>query len=271
MAEEDKEGVPSSRLSVIDIGKRMKNIFLHGKLGERFGRTWKLNVGSPTEAINALFANEPLIEKYLNKKQQEGVSYGVKKHKGQGFISKEEYGLLSSSDIHIFPIPQGAGAFAVSLLIAVATTAASMYVSKKMAEAMERDDSTVTIQTKSFLYEGGENRLQQGGTVPLGYGRLKVGSNVISSCVVNYDYDSDKGDIFNFNSGIYLMGRVSSTRWIQLSRIYKEQLHQHILDIRGNMELLGTKRLPWATFRMAHGMVRPKKRGIPSEDTSITQ
>ena len=203
MAEEDKEGVPSSRLSVIDIGKRMKKIFLHGKLGERFGRTWKLNVGSPTEAINALFANEPLIEKYLNKKQQEGISYGIKKHKSEGFMAKEEYGLLSSSDIHIFPIPEGAAAFAVSLLIAVATTAASMYISKKMAEAMERDDSTVAIQTKSYLFEGGKNRLQQGGTVPLGYGRLKVGSNVISSCVVNYDYDSDKGEIFNFNSGLY--------------------------------------------------------------------
>jgi predicted phage tail protein len=181
----------------------MKNIFLHGKLGERFGRVWALNVSTPTEAINALFANEPLIEKYLNKKQEEGIAYGVKRGKSEGFIEKEEYSLVSSRDIHVFPIPQGAGTFTVNLLIAVATTAASMYISKKMAEAMERDDSTVAIQTKSYLYEGTSNRSQQGGTVPLGYGRLKVGSNVISSCVVNYDYDSDKGDIFNFNSGLY--------------------------------------------------------------------
>tara|TARA_R110000824_G_scaffold8235_1_gene37249 strand:+ start:4241 stop:9775 length:5535 start_codon:yes stop_codon:yes gene_type:complete len=181
----------------------MKNIFLHGKLGERFGRAWTLNVSTPTEAINALFANEPLIEKYLNKKQEEGIAYGVKRGKSEGFIEKEEYSLTSSRDIHIFPIPQGAGTFTVNLLVAVATTAASMYISKKMAEAMERDDSTIAIQTKSYLYEGGQNRFQQGGTVPLGYGRLKVGSNVISSCVVNYDYNSDKGDIFNFNSGLY--------------------------------------------------------------------
>ena len=182
----------------------MKNIFLHGKLGERFGRVWKLNVDTPTEAVNALFANEPLIEKYLNKKQEEGITYGIKRGKSEGFIEREEYNLNSSRDLHVFPIPQGAGGFTVSLLVAVATTAASMYISKKMAEAMERDDSTVAIQTKSYLYEGAQNRLQQGGTVPLGYGRLKVGSNVISSCVVNYDYDSDKGDIFNFNSGLYL-------------------------------------------------------------------
>ena len=181
----------------------MKNIFLHGRLGERFGRVWKLNVDTPTEAVNALFANEPLIEKYLNKKQEEGITYGIKRGKSEGFIEREEYNLNSSRDIHVFPIPQGAGGFTVSLLVAVATTAASMYISKKMAEAMERDEDAVAIQTKSYLYEGGQNRFQQGGTVPLGYGRLKVGSNVVSSCVVNYDYDSDKGDIFNFNSGLY--------------------------------------------------------------------
>ena len=49
------------------------------------------------------------------------------------------------------------------------TTAASMIIQKKMAEAMRRDDSTLVAQTQSFIYSGSENRFQQGSNVPLGY------------------------------------------------------------------------------------------------------
>jgi predicted phage tail protein len=181
----------------------MKSVFLHGKLGDHFGKKWRLSVESPQEAIKALIANAPEIHTYLTKKQQEGVVYGIKKNKNSGFLNEGEWGMKAPGSLHIFPIPQGSGTFTLNLLLAVATTAASMYISKKMAEAMERDDSTVSSETKSYLFNGGANRYNQGATVPLGYGRMKVGSNVISSCVVNYDYDSDKGQIFNFNSGLY--------------------------------------------------------------------
>jgi predicted phage tail protein len=181
----------------------MKNVFLHGRLGDRFGKKWVLSVASPEEAIRALFANEPAIQHYLANKQKEGVVYGVKKTKTSAFIEGDEWGMQTPGSLHIFPVPQGAAGFALNLLIAVATTAASMYISKKMAEAMERDDSTVSSETKSFIFNGGANRYQQGATIPLGYGRMKVGTNVISSCVSNYDYDSDKGQIFNFKDGLY--------------------------------------------------------------------
>ena len=181
----------------------MKNVFLHGRLGDRFGKKWVLSVASPEEAIRALFANEPAIQHYLTNKQKEGVAYGVKKTKTSAFIEGDEWGMKTPGSLHIFPVPQGAATLAVNLLIAVATTAASMYISKKLAEAMERDDSTVSSETKSFIFNGGANRYQQGATIPLGYGRMKVGTNVISSCVSNYDYNSDKGQIFNFKDGLY--------------------------------------------------------------------
>ena len=78
-----------------------------------------------------------------------------------------------------------------------------MYVSKKMAEAMERDESVLQVQTKSFLYNGSENRFRQGATLPVGYGRMIVGSNVISSCNLNYDYNSETQRIFSFSNGLY--------------------------------------------------------------------
>ena len=46
----------------------MKRVFLYGELGKKFGKEWKLDVSSPSEAVSALFANDREIESYLNKK-----------------------------------------------------------------------------------------------------------------------------------------------------------------------------------------------------------
>ena len=181
----------------------MKKVFLHGELGVRFGEEWNLDVDSPCEAISALFANRQEIEIYLNKKQKEGIIYGIKKLPSGEFIRQEDYSLPTRKNIHIFPVPQGSATFALNLVMMAATTAASMYISKKMAEAMERDDQTLVTQTQSFIFEGGDNRFNQGASIPVGYGRMLVGSNVISSCNVNYDYDSQLGKLISFDNGIF--------------------------------------------------------------------
>jgi predicted phage tail protein len=180
----------------------MKKIYLHGALGKRFGKEWSLDVNSASEAISALFANKPDIAKYINKKYQEGVSYGIKKGSNKNFLQKEDYALNTNKDLHLFPVPEGGSAFAINLVVMAATTAASMYIQKKMAEAMKRDDSTLAAQTQSFIYSGSENRFQQGSNIPVGYGRMKIGSNVISSCIVNYDFNSNKQKIFKFENGV---------------------------------------------------------------------
>lgn len=180
----------------------MKKVYLHGALGKRFGKEWELNVSTPAEAVHALFANEPKIEKYLNEKHQDGIYYGIKKSGEDKFTDTAEYPLNTERDLHVFAIPQGAG-FVGSLIMTAITTAASMYVQKKMAEAMERDDSTIQAQTKSYIYNGSDNRFDQGSTIPIGYGRIKVGSNVISACNINYDYNSENGKIFSFVNGLH--------------------------------------------------------------------
>ena len=201
MAIQNKRVVQAPLFSVNKEGKRMKKVFLHGELGKRFGSEWDLHVKSPIEAVHALFANNPKIEKYLNQKHQENIYYGIKKEGSENFAEKEEYFLESNKDFHVFPLAQGAS-LGVLVMTAI-TTAASMYISKKMAEAMERDDATLQTQTKSYIYNGTQNRYQQGSSIPVGYGTLKVGPNVVSSCSINYDFDSEKGKIFNFSNGLY--------------------------------------------------------------------
>lgn len=181
----------------------MKKIHLHGDLGKRFGETWDLDVSSAAEAMAALCANNFGIQKYLQEAYNAGISYGIKKDSGEILQNKEEFELISDKDFHIFPVPEGSQGFVVSLIVSAVTTAASMYIQKKMAEAMERDDSVLQAQTQSFIYSGKQNRFEQGSSVPLGYGRMNVGTNVVSACSVNYDFSAEKIKLFNFEEGIY--------------------------------------------------------------------
>ena len=201
MAIQNKRVVQAPLFSVNKEGKRMKKVFLHGELGKRFGSEWDLHVKSPIEAVHALFANNPKIEKYLNQKHQQNIYYGIKKEGSEDFTEKEEYFLDSNKDFHVFPLPQGASLGA--LVMTAITTAASMYLSKKIAEAMERDDQALRTQTKSYIYNGTQNRYQQGNSIPVGYGILKVGANVISSSNISYDFNSEKNKILNFTNGLY--------------------------------------------------------------------
>lgn len=181
----------------------MRNVYLHGELGKRFGKKWELEVSSPAEAISALFANKPEIEKYIIQKEKDNVIYGVRRSNSKAITDPEDFKLKTKKDIHIFPLPQGSGGFIMSLVTTAITTAASTFVNNKISEAMERDDSIVKLQTKSFIFNGAQNRAEQGATIPLGYGKMKVGSNVISSSIINYDYDAKNNKIFSFRDGLY--------------------------------------------------------------------
>ena len=179
----------------------MKKVYLHGELGETFGKVWDLSVQTPREAVLALFANNPEIEKYIRQKESERIYYSAQYANGERLLSDTEYDLKTPKDLHVVPVP-GGGAFVGSLLMMAATTFVSMWIQKKLSETFDRKSETLVSQSKSFLFDGGQNRYQQGSTVPLGYGTMKLGSNVISSCVLNYEYDSDSGKIVEFDQGL---------------------------------------------------------------------
>ena len=50
--------------------------------------------------------------------------------------------------------------------------------------------------TNSFIYSNNENRAEQGIPVPVVYGQLRVGSQLIHSSIHNYDYNYDDALIY---------------------------------------------------------------------------
>lgn len=83
----------------------MRTVKLYGILGNKFGRTHKLSVKSPSEAIKALCVTIPGFEKFLHKSKDAGLTFAV--FNGKKNIGEAELAFNGSKDIRIAPVPIG--------------------------------------------------------------------------------------------------------------------------------------------------------------------
>jgi predicted phage tail protein len=190
----------------------MRVVRLYGQLGKRFGRQHKLDVRSPAEAIRALSANfEGFAQAVVD--GQWRVLVG-----GNAQALSQLHDPLSA-DISIVPAVAGAGAFGKVLVGAaligvsmafpesmffnsplgiigdfILPTPASMISSlgfnllmggvSQMLFSAPKAPSGATERPgnkPSYAFSGAVNTTGQGNPVPVCYGRLRVGSQVISA------------------------------------------------------------------------------------------
>jgi len=200
----------------------MVNVFLHGKLGKEFGKKWTLDISSPIEAIKAIDANKEGFLKYLLQKSKEKTKYVVFLDK-KPLRNQEELKIQINEEIeniHFFMAPEGGigqiwggllsmvggwgagllgdsmGGFwggvlswAGSLAFEIGGAILMQGLMDKLAkdpEPPEMEDSGPKMKsTSSYTFSRPLNNITQGARVPVGYGRLRVGSTVISSSVMN--------------------------------------------------------------------------------------
>lgn len=209
----------------------MKKVYLHGKLGKRFGRKWEIAAHTPAEIIKGLDANADGFFEYIQKKAIDGESYLLLSKPPKKIKNEEDAGnslilhndvniKYKASEIHIVPLASG-GAFITSALavvgIAAGTFASTMIVAMvwgaiisvamnlifKPPKPPKRGTPTTT---KSYLMRGANSRQAQGIAVPLGYGRLKIGAaNVsVSTQVMKIDDSKSTHALESFSSSEYL-------------------------------------------------------------------
>lgn len=191
----------------------MKNVILLGELGKKYGRRFRLNVKTPAEAVRALCANFSDFEKFVCDSQKRNVGYRV--IVGKSDIDLDDLHTPSGQDrIVIVPVVMGAGWFsnAFKIVVGVALIAAAFWnplafyggtalltgaaatlavsvgaslilsgVSNILTQTPKNNpgaDDTGTQTNKTF--DGALNVQAQGNPVPVGYGRLIVGSAIIS-------------------------------------------------------------------------------------------
>lgn len=184
--------------------QKKRTIRLHGCLGAKFGRVYELAVNSPAEAIRALCAIVPGFERFLMQSKGEGLAYAV--FIGSDNISADHLKApVGNRDIRIAPILAGskrAGLF--QTIVGVALIAISYFtggstlatgialvaggVIQMLSPVPKGLGSQDSPDNKpSYSFNGPVNTSAQGNPVPLLYGRMIVGSAVISAGIFAED------------------------------------------------------------------------------------
>ena len=190
----------------------MKTIMLYGPIGAQFGHVHRYNVSSPAEAIKALSATLEGFKKAFIDGGHYRILIGGKTSVN---LDEAEYPISDRETIRIIPVVAGSsglgkvvlggaliflsgglafGAGAGSLLgAASATTMASTIgqigvslalggVSQMLFSPQNNNSSSERPENKpSFIFNGAINTTRQGNPVPICYGRMMVGSQVISA------------------------------------------------------------------------------------------
>jgi len=181
----------------------MTELSIEGKLGKVFGSTWQLSVSNFVELFSALEANTQKLRNYLrkNKKEYWAIFVDGERVDADGFL----FDNIKDKKVKIIPILAGAAAtVAVAIVEAIGiqstlgalvaefvltiiiSTAISFGLSLLIAKLMKPDDPEA-VNTTSFLFSSPENVAEQGQVVPVGYGRIRTGSKVISVSATNVD------------------------------------------------------------------------------------
>nr|WP_269764575.1 tail assembly protein [Burkholderia ubonensis] len=182
---------------------------LYGKLGAMFGREHRFVIRSTRDALKALCAMVPGFERELMTSRDRGIDYAVLI--GRRNIREEELSSpVGDAEVRIAPVIRGskrAGLFQTIAGIALAAVGAvtsffgnpfgtqMMLLGASMAlggvAQMLSPHPTASNgssnRKQSYYFNGAENVVEQGGPVGLLYGRLRIGSTVISQGITATD------------------------------------------------------------------------------------
>jgi len=88
------------------VSERLRTIRLYGQLGSRFGRSFRLAVNSPAEAVRALCAILPGFQQYLARAKENGMAFAV--FVGKQNLTKDQLqDPPGNEDIRIAPVLLG--------------------------------------------------------------------------------------------------------------------------------------------------------------------
>lgn len=193
------------------MSEKIRTIRLYGRLGARFGRVHRLAVANAAEAARALCVLLPGFKQELATSEERGIRYAV-------FVGKENVGEdrlhepPGNQDIRIAPVLHGSKRGGVlqtivGVVLVVVGAVISFYGGGLGAPIMKLGAAMIlggVIQMlspqprglsakdspnngASYNFNGPVNTTAQGNPVPILYGRLVVGSAVISGGVYAED------------------------------------------------------------------------------------
>jgi len=159
----------------------MVTIKLHGIFEEFVKTDWLLNVKTVGEAFEAIEANSNKMLTALGNMQEyltHFIIYVDDKIMPPEYLNSPI--LNKNSKIEVVPLMLGAvfvfDDFLIALVIMIIAMGIQMLVTRLMSPKAAKD-----IKNNSRMFSGYENVTKRNVAIPIGYGRLKIGSIVISN------------------------------------------------------------------------------------------
>lgn len=190
----------------------LTKVYLEGVMGDQFGHEWELEIASPAEAIRLIDANSPGLLNWIRGNVRKYSHYQVVVEYQDGATEPLNDGTYLKdrvmASVRFVPVIAGSGKWTNAIVGAILIVV-GYYVGGQQGAGMMKMGASMMIggviqalttrtsnarlssdsarESKSLVSEGFDgpvNTVQQGTPIPLIYGRVMVGSQVISAGLV---------------------------------------------------------------------------------------
>ena len=176
----------------------MTKIKLHGILAKEYGEIFNMKISKPRDVIKAIDCNRSGFRKRVVDLQKQGFVYDILVDKKR--MTKESFlNSKSPHQIDLVPVIVGSG---LPLLEVILIAVAQVAISYALMDPGTLDgvEATVGSTKGSLLFQGGNaNVASQGSPIPIGYGRLKVGSQIVQSSVKSFPQSIESSKVMTSN------------------------------------------------------------------------
>ena len=163
----------------------MTEVILHGILEKKFKKKYLFsNLRCAVDSVQMIECLSKGFKKFIVDQANQGINYefitdGQKNYNSMDVLSKKQI-----KKIEIVPHICGSDPVTFFVVLAINLVVAGIvYLMTPIPEVAPQGPSTLEVNHQSFFIINDQNMAQQGTAVPLGYGRLRVGSKIVQAYV----------------------------------------------------------------------------------------
>ena len=179
----------------------MTIINIHGILAREYGTSFILSISNPKDVLEAIDCNKQGFLQRLIELQREGFCYDMIINKTRITHGPDMENMSNPDTIDLVPAISGSGPAMIPLLGVIGITGGTATfvggvlnavlfaaISYALTPTPENEALEITAggSKSSMIFSNTANLASQGSPVPIGYGRLIIGSQVIQATIKSY-------------------------------------------------------------------------------------
>ena len=198
-------------------------ITLHGKLAKKFGKSFEFyNIRNLKNTVSAINTINPKFKSYLVKQSQKGINYQIIVD-GEIVQNVNNFtDLKPESSVHFVPCILGADPISIIITLVFNLIMAGIQYLLYPSENLDDRRIEASIKGQSYMFSTPENLARQGQALPLGYGRLRIGSQIVSSHIINRNLSNNDFDNSDFGYSDNIKNQISE--FLNLSLLKNEYM-----------------------------------------------